>query len=150
MKRFEQGKAKNAVLALDLEGTLISSAVTRLPRPGLFDFLSRCRELFSRIVIFSAVKEETVKEIACRLVDDGKAPKWFADLEYVQWDSHAITKDLKRVQGVRIENVVLVDDCEMCIHPDQKQFWVKIPCFDPPLYSDQHATDFRDVLEKLR
>ena len=30
-----------SILALDLEGTLISNAVSQIPRPGLYNFWSR-------------------------------------------------------------------------------------------------------------
>ena len=42
---------KVKVLALELEGTLISNAVSQIAWPGLFDFLEDCRKLFPRIVI---------------------------------------------------------------------------------------------------
>jgi hypothetical protein len=34
------------VLAVDLEGTLISNTMSQIPRPGLFMFLSRCPRCF--------------------------------------------------------------------------------------------------------
>jgi hypothetical protein len=34
------------VLALDLEGTLISNAMSQIPRPGLYDFLEKVNNLF--------------------------------------------------------------------------------------------------------
>ncbi|MGD9830135.1 MAG: hypothetical protein AB7E70_06365 [Hyphomicrobiaceae bacterium] len=48
------------VLALDLEGTLISNAMSCIPRPGLFAFLEGCREMFARVVLFAAVLEARV------------------------------------------------------------------------------------------
>ena len=48
------------VLALDLEGTLISNAMSCIPRPGLFAFLEGCREMFARVVLFTAVLEARV------------------------------------------------------------------------------------------
>ena len=50
-------RLKPIVIALDLEGTLISNAVSQFPRPGLYSFLEYCQENFSRIVIFTAVKD---------------------------------------------------------------------------------------------
>ena len=38
------------VLALDLEGTLVSNAMSQIARPGLRDFLEFCGEAFPRIV----------------------------------------------------------------------------------------------------
>ena len=74
---------KVKVLALDLEGTLISNAVSQIARPGLFDFLEDCRELFPRIVIFTSVNEERFRAIANLLTTEGYAPNWFADIEYI-------------------------------------------------------------------
>ena len=45
------------VLALDLERTLIDSAITGRPRPGLADFLAFCDDYFRRVVIFTTVNE---------------------------------------------------------------------------------------------
>jgi len=56
------------VIALDLEGTLISNAVSQIARPGLFDFLEECRKLFPRIVIFTSVNEERFRSIANLLI----------------------------------------------------------------------------------
>jgi hypothetical protein len=55
----------NLTNALDLEGTLISNAVSQFPRPGLFIFLEYCHQNFvgvasrfeTRLVIFTAVNE---------------------------------------------------------------------------------------------
>lgn len=50
--------AINMVLALDLEETLISSAVSQFPRPWPFEFLQRCQELFPRISLVQAASTE--------------------------------------------------------------------------------------------
>lgn len=71
------------VLALDVEGTLISNAMSQIPREGLRGFLEKCSELVPRIVIFTAVREEKFREIADRLVAESLAPAWFNELEYV-------------------------------------------------------------------
>jgi hypothetical protein len=75
----------NTTLALDLEGVLITNAISQLPRPGLNSFLSQCEALFGRenICIFTSVNERRFREIAERLVDDGFAPDWFARIPYI-------------------------------------------------------------------
>lgn len=83
---------KVKVLALDLEGTLISNAVSQIARPGLFDFLEDCRKLFPRIAIFTSVNEERFRSIARLLTTEGYAPSWFADIEYITWSGE--TKNL--------------------------------------------------------
>lgn len=119
---------KNYVLALDLEGTLISNAMSQIPRPGLAEFLTRCAELFPRIVMFTTVKEERFRKIARLLVDEQVAPAWFADMEYITW--HGETKDLQFVPGVLPQQVLLVDDFEKYVHPGQEAQWLQIEYFD--------------------
>jgi len=36
----------NLILALDLEGVLITNAISQFPRPGLRQFLTQCEEMF--------------------------------------------------------------------------------------------------------
>jgi hypothetical protein len=118
------------VLALDLEGTLISNAMSQIPRPGLAEFLTGCAELFPRIVMFTTVKEERFRKIARLLVDEGVAPDWFADMEYITW--HGETKDLQFVPGVQPHQVLLVDDFEKYVHPGQEAQWLQVEYFDYP------------------
>lgn len=94
------------VLALDLEGTLISNAMSQIPRPGLANFLTRCAEIFPRIVMFTTVKEDRFRTIARLLVDEGVAPDWFSDVEYITW--HGETKDLRFVPGVPPHQLSLI------------------------------------------
>ncbi|MDQ0572564.1 hypothetical protein QFZ42_004398 [Variovorax paradoxus] len=121
------------VLALDLEGTLISNAMSQIPRPGLAEFLNRCAELFPRIVMFTTVKEERFRKIARLLVEERIAPSWFAEMEYIAW--HGKTKDLQFVPGVRPHQVLLVDDFEKYVHPGQEAQWLEIEHFDHPYSS---------------
>jgi hypothetical protein len=121
------------VLALDLEGTLISNAMSQIPRPGLAEFLDRCAELFPRIVMFTTVKEERFRNIARLLVEERIAPSWFAEMEYITW--HGATKDLQFVPGVSPHQVLLVDDFEKYVHPGQEAQWLEIEHFDHPYSS---------------
>jgi hypothetical protein len=57
-------KQKQLTIALDLEGTLISNAVSQFPRPGLFTFLEYCHQNFDRVVIFTAVNEVRFRSIS--------------------------------------------------------------------------------------
>ena len=45
------------ILALDLEGTLISNAVSQIARPGLRPFLDEVRGQFDQLVVFTTVPE---------------------------------------------------------------------------------------------
>ena len=119
-----------AVLALDLEGTLISNAVSQIARPGLFNFLTRCKELVPRVVMFTTVPERRFRQIAMLLVDEGQAPDWFAELEYVSWSGP--TKNLNFIHGTEVHQALLVDDFEAYVHPGQEQQCVLAEHFDYP------------------
>lgn len=123
-------KNRPTVLALDLEGTLISNAMSQIPRPGLFEFLTRCVELFPRVVMFTTVKEDRFRAIATLLVAEGFAPKWYEGIEYVHWQGG--TKDLNFIPGVNPNDALLVDDFEKYVHPGQESQWLKIDYFDYP------------------
>nr|WP_313955409.1 NIF family HAD-type phosphatase [Stenotrophomonas rhizophila] len=60
------------VLALDLEGTLISNAISQIPRPGLRRFLEEVRSEFERLVLFTTVPKDRVRAIATLLEKRGK------------------------------------------------------------------------------
>lgn len=119
-----------SVLALDLEGTLISNAMSQIPRPGLFAFLEKCRALFPRVVMFTTVKEERFREIARLLVEEKAAPRWFGEIEYVSWAGK--TKDLKFIPDATADEALLVDDFAVYVHPGQEPQWVKVDYFDYP------------------
>ncbi|ARN18440.1 hypothetical protein A4W93_00070 [Piscinibacter gummiphilus] len=132
-------------MALDLEATLISSAVSQFPRPGLFEFLVRCRELFPRVVMFTTVREQLLRDIAGTLVDERAAPEWFRELEYVHWTG--TTKDLSFIPGCPVGEALLVDDLAAYVHPGQQAQWVQAEPFEPPF--DGSDTGLTKVLEKL-
>ena len=121
------------VLALDLEGTLISNAVSVFPRPGLRELLESCCQVFNEIVLFTSVPEHRAREILNFLVDEGHAPAWFQEIEYVVWSGKY--KDLNFVSGVTPREVLLVDDQESYIHPEQKEQWLPIQEYAYP-YED--------------
>ena len=62
-------KQKNLMIALDIEGTLISNAVSQFPRPGLFTFLEDCHQNFDQLVIFTAVNEVRFRSISRTLAE---------------------------------------------------------------------------------
>ena len=134
------------VLALDLEGTLISNAVSQIPRPGLFDFLEDCRKLFPRIVIFTSVNEARFRNIAYLLTSEGYAPNWFADIEYVTWSGD--TKNLFFIEGASPDEILLVDDYEKYVHPGQESQWIKAPDFD--YINSDDDPGLREISRRLR
>jgi hypothetical protein len=78
-------KQKQLTIALDLEGTLISNAVSQFPRSGLFTFLEYCHQNLvgvasrfeTRLVIFTAVNEVRFRSIARILVGATDVPALF-------------------------------------------------------------------------
>ena len=117
-------------IALDLEGTLISNAVSIFPRPGLYDFLEFCRNSFPNVVLFTTVKEERVRQVIKILVDEDVVPAWFQDIPYIHWTGKI--KDLGFIQNASPEEILLVDDMEIYIHPEQTKQWIPISCFESP------------------
>lgn len=55
---FEGPAMKPTILALDPEGTLISNAISQIPRPGLHNFLEDARSRFGELVMFTNVPED--------------------------------------------------------------------------------------------
>jgi hypothetical protein len=147
-------------IALDLEGILISNAVSQFPRHGLFRFLEYCHQNFvgvasrfeTRLVIFTAVDEVRFRSIARTLAEAQDVPAWFVDLEYINW--HGTYKDLSFISqgtidsfGTLRERTILIDDRIEYIHPDQKDRWLEIPGYEYPYPDDDRELDL--VMEKL-
>lgn len=118
-----------SILALDLEGTLISNAVSQIPRPGLRTFLDHARSAFDEIVLFTTVPRHISLEIAMLLAKERCVPRWFAEVRYVEWTGSV--KDLRFVSP-RLGQALLLDDYGLYIHADQQEFWVEAPLFEPP------------------
>lgn len=121
-------------IALDLEGTLISNAMSQIPRPGLYEFLEGCKAITPRIVIYTTVNESRFFSIANTLAEEKFVPDWFRDIEYIKWPG--LTKDLYLVPGVDLKTTVLVDDCHQYVHPGQQDQWVEVAQFSHPYRSD--------------
>lgn len=135
------------VIALDLEGTLISSAISQIPRPGLYNFLVECKRLARRVAMFTAVREPVFRTIAETLCEDGFAPTWFQDIEYVEWD-HGMTKSLNFIKNARIERCVIIDDLREYIHTDQYAQYIHIQQFTSPYSKDDD--EFAKIVNELK
>ncbi len=133
------------VIALDLEGTLISNAMSQIPRPGLFDFLVGCKSITERVVIYTTVKEDRFRKIADLLVSESLVPKWFAKIEYVNWEGK--TKDLSLIPNSEVTSSVLVDDFHIYVHEGQESQWVEIAQFDHPY--PESDDELEVILNKL-
>ncbi len=118
-----------SILALDLEGTLISNAVSQIPRPGLRDFLNHAQATFDEVVLFTTVARHSALRIASLLTEEGHVPPWFAEVRYVEWTGS--TKDLRFVSPL-LGQTLLLDDHRSYVHLDQQLFWVEAPLFASP------------------
>ncbi|PTA72731.1 NIF family HAD-type phosphatase [Stenotrophomonas sp. Nf4] len=133
------------ILAMDLEGTLISNAVSQMPRPGLCEFLETVNELFEHLVIYTSVPEPAFRRIAALLVGEGCAPAWFAQMPYTSWSG--ATKDLQNVSPIP-GAALLLDDYRAYIHPGQEGCWVEVSLFESPYEASDTGLDV--ALGKLR
>ena len=114
-----------AVLALDLESTLVDNALHAEPRTGLADFLAYCHTRFERVALFTTVEEAVAREVIDELVANGHCPKELASrLEYVDWSGEH--KDLRFILGAIPEEAVLVDDDAGWICRDQENQWIAV------------------------
>lgn len=139
-------QVRRNVIALDLEGTLISNAMSQIPRPGLYSFLESCRGLTPHIVLFTFVRTALVVQIVEQLVADGFAPEWFRQTECIEWTG--ATKNLAFIPDCDVESAVLVDDLSGYVHPGQESHWLPVPSFSAPYPPDDRALD--DVALALR
>lgn len=135
---------KPTILALDLEGTLISNAISQIPRPGLYWFLEEIHALFDQLAMFTTVPEDRFRSIAALLAREGSAPAWFAGLPYIRWSGK--TKDL-RFASPNLGEALLLDDHGPYVHPGQEHLWVQVPLFGSPYPLDDDGLNF--VLHRL-
>ena len=138
--------ASRKTLALDLEGTLISNAMSQFPRPGLYEFLSEVERLFARVVLFTAVSTPRARAILELLVDEGEAPEWARTMQIIDW--HGEKKDLRFVEPEAPERCLLVDDIEAYVLDGQHSQWIPIEEFGHPYPSDDR--ELERTLELLR
>ena len=132
---------QDTVLALDLEGTLISNAMSQIPRRGLYRFLELCAHHIERVVLYTAVRRELALEIVQRLSMEGEAPPWFASIQYVEWSG-----PYKRLAFVGAGESILVDDQRGYIFPGEEERWVAIREFESPYVADDELERVWSVL----
>lgn len=121
---------RESVIALDLEGTLISNAVSQFPRPGLRRFLDFCKTNFDAIYLYTAVRDELCVPILRTMVDEATAPEWILEIPFVQWDGSV--KDLANIPNTKIRDCLLVDDNPDYIVDEQRHQWIAIEKFESP------------------
>jgi hypothetical protein len=118
------------LLCLDLEGTLISNAVSQIPRPGLHDFLERAFSLCD-LVIYTSVSEDRARAIQELLTKEAAAPIWFKNLEVIRPKG-----TIKHKAACGRSDAFLLDDQPCVIAEGEESWWIAIPEFSPP-YPDE-------------
>ena len=137
-------------VALDLEGVLVSSAVSLFPRAGLHDFFLGLRDLGAHIAMSTTVPETRVRPILHLLAAEGSVPGWAASLPCVPWDGPY--KDLRWVArvipGAVLSRTLLVEDTPAVVPPGQESQWVRTRPYEPPFTTDDG--ELRRVLGVVR
>ena len=144
MARVRAGKG--LTLALDIEGTLIVSAGWPWSRPGLHEFFSWARDAFGRVVFYTSVPPDQVRQALEFLVSRGEAPAWVLGLEV--WNplpDDPGQKDLARLGDPA--RIYLVDDFEGYAVPAQRNRLVTVGNFDGDP-KDCELARVREVLER--
>lgn len=133
------------IIVLDIEGTLISNAVSIFPRYGLYKFLTFLKGKYDKIVIMTYLDERVFRKIANILCKEGTTPDWFENLEYIDWKDKSPYKDLRFVSD-DISDIYIIDDMEKYIVPEQKEHWIQIESFDRPYKRDSQFKKLMKVL----
>lgn len=135
------------VIALDLEGTLISNGMSQIPRHGLYDFLENLRGLTPDIVLFTTLNADLTRRIQQTLADEDAVPEWFRTLPYVEWEGDF--KDIRFVQAMyepEHVRVLLIDDYEGHAVGQERNVMV-IKQFEAPYQEDAVLKDMATVLK---
>ena len=121
-----------AILALDVEGVLVSNGVSQFPRSGLATFLDSCRALADDMVLFTSCNPVVVAGLQQTLVQEGAAPAWFADLAILY--SPDGVKDLTRL-GQPLDRVAIMDD-QPTTPVEQRHRWIPVVKWESPYAAD--------------
>ncbi|WP_250832663.1 NIF family HAD-type phosphatase [Marinobacter sediminum] len=127
---------------MDLEGTLISNAVSQIPRPGLHTFLENVSEACN-LMLYTSVSSERVQTIRNLLVEEGMVPIWFLDLPVIH--PSGTIKDKARCGRT---DALLLDDQAAVVAPDEESWWIPIAEF-LPAYSD-HDRELVNALATIK
>ena len=121
---------QKTLLCMDLEGTLLSNAVSQIPRPGLRTFLESVSEGCD-LMLYTSVSSERVHEIRNLLIEEGIVPVWFLDLPILH-----PTGTIKDKARCGRSDALLLDDQAAVVAPGEESWWAPIAEYLPP-YSDQ-------------
>lgn len=135
------------LICLDLEGTLISNAVSQIPRPHLASFLNEAEKL-GRLVLYTSVSHSRTVEIQRLLVSEGTAPSWFIELESLHPEGTVKPIQVAQAHSPECLHYWLVDDQERCIKAGEGDWWIEVKEFMPPY--DVNDSELRRVAEVLK
>jgi hypothetical protein len=144
------------VLAVDLEGTLISNVVSRFPRPRLFEFFEFCQRSSFKTVLFTAVDSQFARSVMMQLERLVSIPVGMGMIPIVDWqkktgDVHN-PKNLQYVQkmfpSTKLHNIYLIDDCEFFVALGQQLQWIQIEHYGTPYSQDD--TELLRIMELIR
>lgn len=123
-------RREKVLLCLDLEGTLISNAVSQLPRPGLHHFLEKAT-LLCDLMLYTSVSHERLDSIRRLLINEHVAPTWFADLPVIH-----PTGTVKYKSRCGCPHALLLDDQVEVVAEGEEDWWIPIKEFSPPYSED--------------
>ncbi|MBO6812120.1 MULTISPECIES: NIF family HAD-type phosphatase [Marinobacter] len=135
---------KLPMLCLDLEGTLISNAISQIPRPGLFSFLERVVQICD-LSLYTSVSAERVDSIRRLLIAENAAPDWLLFLPVIRPEGSIKFKAL----AGRVD-ALLLDDQPSVLAPGEESWWVPIKEFAPPYSDDDRELDVALALVESR
>jgi hypothetical protein len=127
-------------IAIDLEGVLISSAVSQFPRPGAGSLVAACRRAADRVVLYTSVPGDRAAEIVARLVAEGHPPE--APFDAIV---HA-PSSVKPLHGVAD---VLFDDAAD-VAPGEEHRLVRVAGYDPTDVDDTVLTGLAGRVPEFR
>lgn len=138
-------KTRKPLLCLDLEGTLISNAVSQIPRPGLYDFLESVSGLYD-LMLYTSVSRVRVHAIQDVLIEEQVVPTWFKDLPVIHPEG-----TIKYKAHCSHNDAILLDDQAAVIAPGEEGWWIPIEEYLPP-YADEDcelAKAFANIKSRL-
>ena len=123
-------RRKSLLVCLDLEGTLISNAVSQIPRPHLFEFLHELKE-FADVVLYTSVSEDRTKAIKALLANEKYVPEWFRELPSLHPIGTVKSRELVSNRHL-YETILLVDDQAAVVKEGEADGFVHVKKFLTP------------------
>lgn len=124
------------LFCLDLEGTIISNAISQIPRPGIFSFLEFLSEN-GGVVLFTSVSPSRSSDIQRLLVAEGHAPYWFADLDVLNPEANLKRRGVAEAYAPGMDQYLLLDDQAGVVDPSERDWWIPVAEFEPPYSADE-------------